>query len=205
MAPKVVRYYFSFGSPFAALADARIDALAQEAGAELDPIPINAPPSEPPEGLAATLLEHKRSYQYEDAARWARKLGLPWHSSAPPEVPIDAMDASLGYYVAREKNRERESRNGVFRALWAEGRDISDRDLLGDCARDAGLSRDDFLKGLDDERYRDALRSRAVAGLGDLVFGVPLFVVDGQRFWGNDRLEFLLDALRAATRNPADR
>ncbi len=116
-----------------------------------------------------------------------------------PEVPIDAMDASLGYYVAREKNREREYRNGVFRALWAEGRDISDRDLLGDCARDAGLSRDDFLKGLDDERYRDALRSRAVAGLGDLVFGVPLFVVDGQRFWGNDRLDFLLDALRGRT------
>ena len=199
MAPKVVRYYFGFASPFAALADARIDAVVGEAGAELDPIPITAPPSAPPEGIAAILLDHKRSYQYEDAARWARKLGLPWHSSAPPEGPVDALDASIGYYIAREKSREREYRNGVFRALWAEGRDIDDRDVLGDCARDAGLSRSAFLKRLDDERYREALLSRAVAGFEERVFGVPLFIVDGQRFWGNDRVEFLLEALRGRT------
>ncbi len=199
MAPKVVRYYFGFASPFAALADARIDAVVGEVGAALDPIPITAPPSEPPEGIAAILLDHKRSYQYEDAARWARKLGLPWHSSAPPEEPVDALDASIGYYIAREKSREREYRNGVFRALWAEGRDIDDRDVLGDCAGDAGLSRSDFLKGLDDERYREALLSRAVAGFEERVFGVPLFIVDGQRFWGNDRVDFLLEALRGRT------
>ncbi len=198
MAPKVVRYYFGFASPFSALADARIDAIVGEVGAALDPIPITAPPSEPPQGIAAMLLDHKRSYQYEDAARWARKLGLPWHSSAPPG-PVDALDASLGYYIAREKSREREYRNGVFRALWAEGRDIADRDVLGDCAGDAGLSRSGFLKRLDDERYRDELMSRAVAGLEERVFGVPLFIVDGQRFWGNDRVDFLLEALRGRT------
>jgi 2-hydroxychromene-2-carboxylate isomerase len=196
MARKVIRYYFGFGSPFSALADARIDALVEEAGAELDPIPVTAPPSEPPQGFAAMLLENKRSYQYEDAARWARKLGLPWHSSLPPQKPVDALDASAGYYVAREKGAERAYRNGVFRAYWAEGRDIDDRDVLGDCARDAGLSRDDLLKGLDDPQYRDTLLARAMTGLEDRVFGVPLFVVDGERFWGNDRLDFLLDALQ---------
>jgi 2-hydroxychromene-2-carboxylate isomerase len=102
-----------------------------------------------PYGLGAH--QHKRNYQYEDAAR------------------------------------------------WAEGHDIADRAVLGDCARDAGLSRDDFLKGLDDEHYRNALWARALAGLEEGVFGVPFFVVDGERFWGNDRLEFLLDALRGRT------
>ena len=195
MARKVVRYYFSFGSPFAALADARIDVLVEKAGADLDPIPINAPPSEPPEGFAATLDEYKRSYQYEDAARWARKLGVPWYSSAPPQPLVDAHEASIGYYIAREENVERAYRERVFRASWALGRDISDRDVLGDCARDAGLSRDDFVKRLDHEQYRNSLMERAVAGLEDRVFGVPFFVVDGERFWGNDRIEFLLDAL----------
>jgi 2-hydroxychromene-2-carboxylate isomerase len=199
MAPKVIRYYFGFASPFSALADARIDALVEEAGAELDPIPVTAPPSEPPQGFAAMLLEYKRSYQYQDAARWARKLGLPWHSALPPQEPVDTLDASAGYYVAREKGAERAYRNRVFRAYWAEGRDIDDRDILGDCARDAGLSREDFLRGLDDRRYRDALSARAMAGLEDRVFGVPLFVVEGERFWGNDRLDFLLDTLRGAT------
>ncbi len=195
MARRVVRYYFSFGSPFAALADAQIDVLVEKVGADLDPIPINAPPSEPPEGFAATLLEYKRSYQYEDAARWARKLGLPWYSSAPPKRPMDAQAASIGYYIAREESAERAYRKGVFRACWAEGRDISERGVLGDCARDAGLSRDNFVNRLDHEQYRNSLLERAVAGLEDRVFGVPFFVFDGQRFWGNDRIEFLLEAL----------
>lgn len=193
MPPKLVRYYFGFASPFAALADARIDALCEEAGAELDPIPITAPPAPQPEGFAATIAEAKRSYQYDDAARWARKLGLPWN---PPEESADGVDASLGYYVARERDAEQPYRNRVFRARWAEGRDIADREVLGDCAADAGLVRDEFLKSLDEERYRDKLWSRAAEGLQDHVFGVPLFVVDGERFWGNDRLEFLIEALR---------
>ena len=196
MAQKVVRYYFSFGSPFAALADAQIDRLVEGVGADLDPIPINAPPSEPLEGFAATMDGYKRSYQYEDAARWARKLGLAWHSSVPPQQPVDALEASIGYYIAHEKNAERAYRKRVFRACWVEGRDIADRDVLGECARDAGLSGDDFVKRLDHEQYRDALWARAAAGLEDRVFGVPFFVVDGERFWGNDRIEFLLDAVR---------
>ena len=195
MARKVVRYYFSFGSPFSALADAQIDELVEKAGADLDPIPINAPPSEPPEGFAATLEAYKSSYQYEDAARWARKLGVPWYSSAPPQRPVDAQAASIGYYIAKEERVERAYREGVFRACWALGRDISERDVLGDCAQDAGLSRDDFLKGLDQEQYRSAVLARAIARLEDRVFGVPFFVVDGERFWGNDRIEFLFDAL----------
>ncbi len=109
------------------------------------------------------------------------------------------MDASVGDYIAREQGSERAYRNGVFRARWAEGHDIANRNVLGDCAHDAGLSRDDFLKGLDEQHYRDAFWTRAAAGLQDRVFGVPLFVVDGERFWGNDRLDFLLDAVKERT------
>ena len=110
-------------------------------GADLDPIPINAPPSEPPEGFAATLDEYKRSYQYEDAERCARKLGLAWHSSAPPQRPVDAQEASIGYYLAREASAERAYRERVFRARWAEGRDISGRVPPPHGARPAGPAR----------------------------------------------------------------
>ena len=73
MATKQVKYYFAFQSPFAALADSRIDDLIAQAGAELVPIPIVPPPSEPPTGIAAQIQEAKLSYLREDAARW-RKL-----------------------------------------------------------------------------------------------------------------------------------
>jgi len=194
MAKKVVRYYFGFASPFGALADARIDELVGDAGAELDPVPVLAPPGEPLEGFAATLHEFKNSYQYEDAARWARKLGLSWN---PPDDRPVTLDASVGYYVARESGVERAYRNRVFKARWSEGRDIDDRGVLAECAADVGLLTETFKRALDDRKYHDELSARGLAGMEDRVFGVPLFVVDGERFWGNDRLEFLSDFLAA--------
>src|SRR5438093_1533949 len=99
--PTQVKYFFAFQSPFAALADARIDDLVAAAGAQLVPIPIVPPPMEPPKGLAATIQEFKISYLMEDAARWAKKLGLAW--KPPAQVTVDATDAAAGFYVAREQ------------------------------------------------------------------------------------------------------
>jgi 2-hydroxychromene-2-carboxylate isomerase len=193
MAHKQVKYYFAFQSPFAALADARIDALVAQAGAELVPIPIVPPPTDPPTGIAAQIAEFKRGYALEDAERWARKLGLPWHP--PAQRLVDATDASAGHYCARDKGKERAYRNAVFRARWGEGRDIGDRDVLADCAVTAGLARGEFLEALSSRRYHDEVPKALLLCMQDQIFGVPIFVVDGRRFWGNDRLDFLAEAL----------
>ena len=134
-----VKYFFAFQSPFAALADSRIDDLITAAGAELVPVPVVPPPMEPPKGLAATIQEFKIGYLLEDAARWAKQLGLTW--KPPEQRTVDATDASAGFYFAREQGKERAYRNAVFRARWSEGRDIGDRLVLADCAEKAGLSR----------------------------------------------------------------
>lgn len=194
MARKQVKYYFAFQSPFAALADSRIDDLIAQAGAELVPIPIVPPPAEPPTGIAAQIHEAKLSYLFEDAARWAHKLGLAWRQ--PEQIAIDANDAAAGHYFAREKGKERGYRNAVFRARWSEGRNIADREVLADCAVKAGLSRTEFLEALTSKRYHDEVPKALMLCMQDKIFGVPIFVVDGKRFWGNDRLEFLADELK---------
>lgn len=194
MARKQVKYYFAFQSPFAALADSRIDDLVAQAGAELVPIPIVPPPAAPPTGLAAQLAEFKLSYLLEDAERWAHQLGLPWQP--PAQRTVDATDAAAGHYFARDHGKERSYRNAVFRARWGEGRDIGDREVLGDCAVKAGLSRAEFLQALTSKRYHDEVPKALMSCMQDRIFGVPIFVVDGKRFWGNDRLDFLLDELK---------
>ncbi|MFQ5667964.1 MAG: DsbA family protein, partial [Candidatus Binatia bacterium] len=109
MPRKQVQYFFAFQSPFAALADSRIDDLIAQAGAELLPIPIVPPPANPPTGVAAQIQEFKVSYLLEDAARWARKLGVAWHP--PQQRTVDTTDAAAGYYVARDTGHERGYRN----------------------------------------------------------------------------------------------
>jgi len=192
--PKRVRYFFAFVSPFAALADARIDDLVAGTGAELVPIPIVPPQiGDPASGIAAQLPEFRLSYGREDAARWARKLRLPWK---PHGAPVDATDASAGCYFAAAAGKERAYRNAVFRARWSEGRDIGDREVLADCAQRAGLSRQAFVDALAARRHHDDVPKALQLCLEERVFGVPMFTVDGARFWGNDRLDFLLDHLR---------
>jgi len=195
MAGKHVKYYFAFPSPFAALADSRIDDLIAQAGAELMPIPIVPPPTDPPTGIAAQIAEAKLSYLLEDAERWAHKLGLPWH--APAQVSVDSTDAAAGYYFARDKGKERGYRNAVFRARWGEGRNIADREVLADCAVKAGLARSEFLEALSSKRYHDEVPKALILCMQDKIFGVPIFVVDGKRYWGNDRLDVLADALKS--------
>ena len=191
MPRKLVTYYFAFPSPFAALADSRIDALILQAGGDLDPIPVVPPQQPPPTGLAAQLQEFKLSYMLEDTERWARKLGLPW--KVPEPRIVDSTDAAAGYYFARAQGNERAYRNSVFRARWGEGRNIADRQVLAACAEQVGLSRAEFVRALDDQPCRDEVPKALGRCLEDRVFGVPLFVVDGKRFWGNDRLDFLVE------------
>ncbi|GIW42027.1 MAG: 2-hydroxychromene-2-carboxylate isomerase [Candidatus Binatia bacterium] len=195
MARKEVRYYFAFASPFAALADSRIDDLVAEAGAVLVPIPLVPPPTtSTPTGIAAQLQEWKFQYMYEDTERWARKLGLAW--KPPQAARVDTTDATAGWYFAREKGKERPYRRAVFVARWSEGRDISDREVLTRCAEKAGLDAKEFLEALGTGRYHEEVPKAFELAAQDRVFGVPLFVVDGKRFWGNDRIDFLLEELR---------
>ena len=193
MSQKQVQYFFAFPSPFAALADARIDDLVRGVGAELVPIPIVPPQQPPPEGLAAQIQEFKASYSREDAERWARRLGLPWN--APEQGTVDSTDAVAGWYFAREKGAERAYRNAVFCARWAEGRDIGNHEVLADCAERAGLPRGEFLEALRKKQYHDEIPKALALCIQEKVFGVPLFVVNGKRLWGNDRLDFLVEEL----------
>src|SRR5207244_12251698 len=120
MAPNRVKYFFAFGSPFAALADARIDDLVTGAGAELVPIPIVPPQiGSPASGVAAQLQEFKLSYGREDAARWARKLRIPWN---PHAAAVDTTDAAAGCYFAAAAGNVRAYRYAVCRAGLSEGR-----------------------------------------------------------------------------------
>jgi len=152
--------------------------------------------------------EFKITYLAEDAARWFKRLGLPWN---PPEAVFrqrwpghrfegfpDATDATAGWYFAREQGKERAYRNAIFRAFWGEGRDVGDAAALVDCAEAAGLPRADFFAALQSKRWHEHVWDGFQRCAQERVFGVPTFVVDGKRFWGNDRIDFLLEELRGA-------
>lgn len=197
-----VQYFFSFTSCFAALADARVDDLVAKAGAELEAFPIVLPNADPPSGLAAQTGAFKITYLVEDAARWARELGIPWNPPEsflrqrwPGDRFIDGTNATAGWYFAHDRGSERAYRNAVFEACWCYGRDIAERGVLSECAKAARLSPSEFAGALDSGRFHERISLVFEHCLRHHIFGVPAFALDGERFWGNDRLDFLARAL----------
>jgi 2-hydroxychromene-2-carboxylate isomerase len=78
-----------------------------------------------------------------------------------------------------------------------EERDIGQEDTLASIAEHARLERSAFLAALADRRYEAALERSNEDAAADGVFGFPFFIYEGKRFWGNDRIEWLVRAMQA--------
>ncbi|WP_431775000.1 2-hydroxychromene-2-carboxylate isomerase [Streptomyces cucumeris] len=202
------RFYFSLRSPYSWLAYRDL----------LDGYPGLAdrlewrPFFEPDERSAKALAEAGGSFSYvamsrakhlyilQDVRRLTRERGLrmTWPVDRDPvwEVP------HLAYLAAVDEGRGREFVDRVHRARWQEGRDICDRAVIGELARELDLDAARLASAADDP----GLRARGVEALlavdRDGVFGVPFFVDRYDRFWGTDRLAAFADAV-AARADPA--
>ena len=139
----------------------------------------------------------RSSYIVEDSARWAAEFGLAWTPPPPPVRFGEAIASSAAWFYAREKGAEREFRNACFRARFGAGRDTEARETLVDCANAVGLDADALLRASESMDYRARGPAELLRMARQGVFGVPLFRFEGQRFFGNDRLDVLVRALRA--------
>ncbi len=188
---RVVRFYFAYNSPYAFLANSR---LAHELAAfdvSIEYTPVYSPRS----GGAPDFASPRLRYMAEDVRRFADAYGL--------ELKVgpfaDSGSACRGFLYARAEGRAKAYHDSVYAARFLEGRDIADVDTLAAVAARAGLARRCFLAALDDASWAAALAACNEAASADGVFGVPFFVFNGQRFWGNDRIEWLVRAIRATT------
>ena len=76
----------------------------------------------------------------------------------------------------------------LFHAHWGEGRDLAAPEAVADVARGLGMARDDLLAAVADPRIKDRLKEQTQAAIERGVFGSPFIFVDGEPFWGADRL-----------------
>ena len=83
----------------------------------------------------------------------------------------------------------------LYPAMWVDGRDLSDLDVLGELIEAAGLSSTAYLAAIDTDAVKDRLKANTQEAADRGAFGAPTFFVDGQLFFGQDRLDFVEDAL----------
>jgi 2-hydroxychromene-2-carboxylate isomerase len=186
-------FWFDYSCPYAYLASTQVASLAARTGARAVYSPMLLGGVFRAVGtsqrLFAELSPAKAHHNALDMRRWAKlfdvTLTMP---SAHPFRTVEALRATL---LADVDPRVVE---GFYRAYWVEGRPPSDETTMRDVLGAAGHDGSAILAGLDS--MKDELRRRTDEAIALGIFGAPAFVVDGEMYWGQDRLDFVEQALK---------
>src|SRR6185436_4467059 len=129
------------------------------------------------------------SYSAHDLARSARLFKVPF--KLPSKFPIGATAPSRAFYWVGDKDPElaKKLALALFHAYFAEDRDISNPEVTGNVAAKLGVEKSELVQALNDPAVKERLKSEVDAAIERGVFGSPYTVIDGEPFWGSDRLD----------------
>ncbi len=180
--PKIL-FYFAYNSPYSFLANTRIERVLARFTPEIEYRPVYSPRSA---GAPAAAPERLR-YMFEDVQRFADEYGV----KLAPGPLADTRKACLSFFFAGEQGRGKPFHDAVYSCRFLEGGDIGQEATLAEIGRRVGLDPDALVACLQEDRYADALDASNREAESDGVFGFPFFIYECQRFWGNDRIEWL--------------
>ena len=194
---KTFDFYFDVGSPAAYLAWTQVPALLRATGASVSYRPMllggvfqatgNRSPMEVPA---------KSRWMQEDLARWARRYGVEFRHN--PHFPINTlllMRGALGLQM-HQPERMVPYVDAVFRAIWVDGRNMNEPAEVAAVLEQAGFDPQQVLALTQQAQVKEGLKAVTQEAVARGVFGAPTFFVGDQQFWGQDRLDFVQEALQ---------
>jgi len=187
-----IDFYFDFVSMYGYFASLRIESLAARHGRTVNwhamLVGVSVMKTMGLKPLLETPL--KGDYVIRDSARYARRHDLETGRKVTDPMMDPCPAARAFYWVRREHpGREAAFAAGVFDRYWPLGRDLSDSAEIVQAASGLGIDAEALRAGIDGEESRADLRRAVAASLGRGVFGSPFVIVDGEPFWGSDRLD----------------
>jgi 2-hydroxychromene-2-carboxylate isomerase len=183
MAPTLIDFCFDYASPWSYLADATLARHFDPARVRYLPVYLR--------GFDAfkngvPYVPAKLAYLLKDVVRSAAHLEVP--VAMPKVFPINGLYALRGALAAQKGGGFAAYHAAMFRAAWAEQRDVSSKEVVAAIAREAGAPA--AAEGLDDPAIKDALRAQTEHAVARGAFGVPTFFVGDEMYWGHDRMHF---------------
>jgi 2-hydroxychromene-2-carboxylate isomerase len=183
-----IDFYFDFSSPYGYLASTEIDGLAARHGRSVTWRPFVLGAAFKLTGQRALTEQPLRGdYARRDFARSARLLGVPF--KMPEPFPFFALAAGRACYWVEDPQQSKALAKTIYHAAFGEGRDVTPIPVVAELA--AGLGIGGLEQGLGQPATKAKLRDATDQALARGVFGSPFFIVDGEPFWGHDRLDQL--------------
>ena len=193
---KTVEFYFDLGSPATYLAYTQLPKICEQTDSQLIYIPILLGGVFKATGNASpATIPAKGVYMFQDLDRYAKRYGVPLKFN--PQFPINTlmlMRAVTGMQL-RHPGRFQAFIDCLFHALWVEGRSLDDLATVASVLTQNGFDPNAVLALTADEEVKAALKDNTENAVQRGVFGAPSMFVDNQLFFGQDRLDFVLEAL----------
>ena len=193
---KRLEFFYDYVSSYSYLADSQLDTLG---AGEIVYRPMflgavmQATGNQPPANLPA-----RGAYLRRDLERWAARYGIQFRMN--PKFPQNTLGALRLALVAQHEGGFERLHRLLFDAMWIQGRDFGEPDVLRELATGAGLDAEAALARSTDAAIKDELKANTEEAVSRGAFGAPTFFVDGEMYFGNDRLDFVREALAGGVR-----
>jgi 2-hydroxychromene-2-carboxylate isomerase len=185
-----VDFYFDFSSPYGYFASQKIDALAAKHRRETRWRPyLLGVAFKTTGGAPLPSIPVKGPYHLRDMVRTAKYLAVKYRH--PSVFPISSVSACRAFYWmdAKDPKRAKDLARSLYAAYFLDNVDISSADNVVAVAAKSGLSADEVRAGIGDQATKDRTKAEVDKAISIGAFGSPYIVVDGEPFWGSDRLE----------------
>jgi 2-hydroxychromene-2-carboxylate isomerase len=193
---KSFEFWFDFGSPAAYLAFTQIPRIEAETGAKAIYRPMllggvfQATGNQSPAAIPA-----KGKYIFDDFNRFAKRYDVPFSNN--PHFPINTLLLMRGAAGLQQQQPEQFLAycTAMFQAIWVNPLNMNDAATVGGALLKAGFDPQKLMALANDQVTKDVLKTSTTEAVSRGVFGAPTFFVAGQMYWGQDRLDFVKEAL----------
>ncbi len=189
---KKLEFFYDYVSPYSYLANSQV---SEAGGSKLVYRPMllgavmQATGNQPPGSL-----EVKGQYLRKDIARWAEHYGIEYNRN--PNFPLNTLKALRLAIVAQHDGVFPEIHNALYTAMFVNQKDLSDDRVLAEIMNSAGLDERATFTRIVEQPIKDELKANTEEAVARGAFGAPTFFVGEQMFFGNDRFDFIKEALR---------
>jgi 2-hydroxychromene-2-carboxylate isomerase len=188
--PNPVDFYFDFSSPYGYFASHKIDPLAAKYGREVRWRPfLLGVAFKTTGGTPLPSIPVKGPYHLRDMQRTAKYLDVAFRH--PSVFPISSVWACRAFYWldAKDSKRAKDLARALYRAYFVDNLDISATDNVVSVSTKLGLNADQVRAGIGDQATKDRTRTEVDSAIAAGAFGSPYIIIDGEPFWGSDRLD----------------
>lgn len=196
MSDKTIEFFFDFGSPTTYLAHTQLPRIARDTGARLVYRPMLLGGVFKATGNASPVtVPAKGRWMGQDMARWAARHGVPFAFN--PHFPINTLTLMRGAVGLQMRQPERFGPyvDAVFDAMWVHPRNLGDAGEIAALLGPLGLDPEAFAALVGDAEVKAALVAHTEEAVARGVFGAPTCFVGDQMHFGQDRLDFVREAL----------